>query len=163
MRVIHIIDTTVYLIILNVPHHDGIARKPLRPQIMQEFEKFCNEGNTLLLPFGTIIEAGTHISDSDNGRKFNLIKKFTQNVQDAISKKMPYTLCGIPRGSGAEIQILQWIRTYREYAQSGLSLVDSMSVDIFNEMKDIYPDDHVRIWSYDRVHLDGYDTHPMTD
>jgi len=157
LRTIHIIDTTVYLEILKVPKHIDENRYP---QTISQFEEFCNRGDTLLLPFGTIAEAGNHIADAVDGRRYGLIKKFVEDIIKAIRDETPYKVCGIPKGSTGLEDIQRWIIQYKNLAVSGVGMVDTMCIDVFNKMRLTFPNTRVRIWHYNHRHLEGYDTHP---
>ncbi len=157
MRTIHIIDTSVYLVILKVPNH--YTEDQFR-DTSEKLTQYVYNNDYLLLPFGTIIETGNHIADSLNGRRYGLIKKFIADIKAAIHDQTPYQLCGIPQVKNTNAQILQWLETFRDYAQSGASFADSMCIHAFNEQCKMYPYDRVRIWTYDRDHLKGYDSRP---
>ena len=157
MRTIHLIDTSVYLVILEVPEH--FTQDQLL-ETQSNFDLYQNNKDTLLLPFGTIIETGNHIADAKDGRRYDIGKKFAKDVKRAINEQTPYQLCGIPRGDKGLADFERWIEQFRELSQSGIGMVDTMCIDIFHTMQEMFPYDRVRIWSYDKRHLSSYDTHP---
>ena len=160
MKTLHIIDTSIYLDILRLPKHVNSEERLL--QTINDFEKYHKRMDDFILPFGTIIETGSHIADAVDGRRYNIINKFASDVECAIRDETPYRLVGIPQGVTGFNDVMRWIQQYRELAKGGLSLVDTMCIDVFNDVKENFPRCRVRIWSYDD-HLISYDTHPHSD
>lgn len=64
MSAICLIDTTIFLEILDVP------RKATRHEHMiLELQRKMEDGETLFLPMATILETGNHIAQNGDGRQ----------------------------------------------------------------------------------------------
>ncbi|MFM5322136.1 hypothetical protein ACET9O_21380 [Aeromonas caviae] len=62
MSAISIIDTSVFLNLLDVPNRNGE-----REQVYQAFSEYVELGATFILPMATIIETGNHIAQNGDG------------------------------------------------------------------------------------------------
>ncbi len=60
MSAISIIDTSVFLNLLDVPNRNGE-----REQVYQAFSEYVELGATFILPMATIIETGNHIARTE--------------------------------------------------------------------------------------------------
>ena len=159
MRTIHIIDTSIYLVILRIPNYyteDQLKETQLG---IREYMNKKND-HSLLLPFGTIIETGNHIANFRDGRKHQIIKRFVEDVRSSNNDESPYSIVGLPNSAGGSILLNQWIDEFEKNAHSGIGFVDGMCISIFHRMVQTFPQSRVRIWAYDRNHLNAYDHHP---
>lgn len=62
MSSICLIDTSIFLNLLNVPNCNE-----LNQEVIEDFETFVETGCTFLLPMVTIVETGNHIAQNGNG------------------------------------------------------------------------------------------------
>lgn len=60
--VIWIVDTSVFLNVLDVPHFNQ-----KRGEVLADFERRINNKDTFLLPITSVIETGNHIARFNNG------------------------------------------------------------------------------------------------
>ena len=83
--VIWIIDTSVFLNILDVPQFNQN-----REAVLQEFEDRINNEDTFLLPFASILEAGNHIAQLVNSaQRKKYAQVFCEQVNASIDGKAP--------------------------------------------------------------------------
>ena len=92
MSDIVLLDTSVYLNVLNVP---GFNQQ--RPDILDNFTSRVHNGDYFLLPMAAIWETGDHIADLANG---SLRRKFAEilvdDVRAALNGNAPYRATYFP-------------------------------------------------------------------
>jgi len=157
MKTVHIIDSSVYLVILNVPN---FCTPTQLNETLSLLKQYNDSNDEMLLPLGTIIETGNHIADSVNGRRYRIAEKFINDVKSSLREETPYKLCGIPKGDSWQRNLEEWFNSFKDLFQNGIGMVDSICISIWQQMKEKFPNYRVRIWAYDKRHLAGYDTHP---
>ena len=152
MSTIVLLDTTVYLNILDVPDLNQD-----RTDVLCEFEKKIKSADIFLLPFPVILETGNHIARlTDGQRRRTYAEKMIGNVKKALDGETPYRPSSFPERD----QFVTWLDDFPDWAMSnGSSLTD---LSIRNEWKntcDKHPFSRVQIWSLD-AHLSSYDRPP---
>ena len=152
MSMIVLLDTTIYLNVLNVP-----GRNQNRADVFREFEQKIKNCDTFLLPFPVILEAGNHIARIADGQgRRAYASKMVADVKEALDGKTPYRPSSFPERA----QFVTWLDDFPDWAMSnGSSLTD---LSIRNEWKntcDKHPFSRVQIWSLD-AHLSSYDRPP---
>lgn len=150
MSEIVLLDTTVYLNVLNVP-----GWNQQRESIWQEFEKRINRGDTFLLPMASIWETGNHIARlPDGGRRRQFAQDFVNELSSAFSGDAPYSATHFPDKS----ELLEWISDFPEYAmrnksenklREGISLADMAIIKEYDRTCKLNPRRTVSIWSLD--------------
>jgi hypothetical protein len=113
MSAIVLIDTSIYLNILDVP-----GRNQQRSAVLEQFEQRIKAADHLLLPAASIWETGNHISRLANGalrRRFAAI--FVANVCSAIAGETPYGPTQFPSGK----EFADWLQNLPESAQRNKS------------------------------------------
>lgn len=149
-----LIDTSVYLNILGIPE-----RCDQRTIVLANFERYVNEGASLLLPMGTIWETGRwigHLKGGDNAYRF--AKKFVEDVQQALKGDAPYNTTYMPEPE----EFQEWVRNFPESAKAGLSLPDHSIVQEYHKLrkKTAHKEPPIYIWSLDGIeetkHLAAY-------
>jgi hypothetical protein len=150
MKQIILVDTSVFLNILNVP---GFNQDRLN--VMIDLDKYikCTATN-LLLPIASIIETGNHISklpDGGNRRKFAGI--LCTQVIDAIDGSAPWQAMRPPTSD----DIRTWMTDFPDCAMRKLSMGDISIKCDWQKTCEMHPDDRVFIWTLDSD-LAQYDT-----
>jgi hypothetical protein len=158
MSEIVLIDTSVYLNVLDVP---GFNQE--REKIFAEFRQRIEHDAIFLLPLATIWETGNHISRLPNG---NLRRKYAQIFVDqigyAIEGKSPYRPTYFPD----QQTFRKWMVDYPGYAQrnktlrkttEGGSLSDLSIIWEWKQLCQRHPMSRVIIWSLD-IDLRHYDS-----
>jgi len=147
-----LIDTSIFLNVLNVPGRNGE-----REAVMATFAQEIQRGSTLLLPFATIVEMGSHLSrlaEGGNVRR-DYASRFVAQVQMARDGRAPWTVMRVPDAA----RLTGWLDDFPNSAMQGISLTDHTIIKEWEEQCELHPHRRVRIWSLD-VHLQGYDSHP---
>jgi hypothetical protein len=89
MGAICLIDTSIFLEILNVPHKASQSEL-----ILQELKEKIKAGESLFLPMATILETGNHIAKAkkvDGNQRRICAEKFVNQVTQALEGKSPFT------------------------------------------------------------------------
>ena len=149
MSSICLIDTSIFLNLLNVPKCNQD-----RALVMGDYEIYAQSGCTFLLPMATIIETGNHIAQNGDGtirRKTAL--RFVKEVKAALKGESPWSLTQFPNTA----EILLWIDNFPDLAgknkapdkYEGTSFGDLSIIEEFNKSCRRFPMSEVFIWSLD--------------
>ena len=158
MSAIILLDTSIYLNILNVPGCNMDTQ-----EVFDEFQKRINAKDTFLLPFATILETGNHISRIANGRTRRVwASKMVKDVEDALNGIAPYCPTSFPDRE----EFLSWLKAFPDHAMrtkkmkkdknEGGSLSDFTIIREWEKICEQNPMSRVSIWSLDED-LKGYD------
>jgi len=159
MSAVVLIDTSVYLNILNVPDNNQDYE-----QVDTDFTDMENDGDQFLLPLATIFETGNHIADLDNGRQRRAFAQLlVDDVCNSLTNNAPYTITQIPPTP----LFVKWLSEFPNYAmrnkQAKKAKEEGVSLSDFTIIKewDVQcaknpPPRRVRIWSLDSD-LSAYD------
>lgn len=152
MREIHLIDTTVFCNIMQIP---GMCSKLV--EMRAELQRLVAQpGTTLLLPTATIYETGNHIAQNGSGNQRRQVAHlFITQVQAAFSGNAPWA--PTPLQSPEEMTI--WMDQFPDYDMRGVGLGDLSIIKTYDQQRALHPNSRVRIWSYDSD-LAGYDRYP---
>ena len=158
MRDIVLLDTSVYLNVLNVP-----GRNQQREEVFNHFELRANNRDHFLLPMATIWETGNHISRLSTGTlRRQYAQQLTENVQAALNGEAPFRPTYFPDSS----IFAQWLQAFPDFAQrnkspektnEGISLSDLSIIKEWEQTRDRHSMSRVLIWSLDSD-LAAYDT-----
>lgn len=156
MSEIVLIDTSIYLNVLDVPGWNQD-----RADVLAEFKERIERSDSFLLPMASIWETGNHIADlPDGARRREYAIKLVDQVTLALNGGAPY----IPTHFPDKSEILLWISDFPEYAMrnksvekpnEGVSLAD---MSIIKEWERVCRQNSLRavlIWSLDSD-LSGY-------
>lgn len=144
-----LIDTSIYLNILNLPN-----RNQNREEVLNELSTRIERSDELLLPLVTIWEAGKHISRVNNGRhRRHFATVLITDVYKAHTGESPYSALEFPERE----EFLKWIRHFPDYAMrskspdrdEGLSLVDFSILKAKEKFETLSPHRTIEIWSLD--------------
>jgi len=149
MRKILILDTSVFMNILDIPRFNQH-----RNEVMAEFQAETKLLSSFYIPYGTILETGNHIAQ---------IKKPHSILM--FAEKFKKTLMGILNGeaeswaiigdSPDRKKIIQLLEDFPFKAQAGIGWVDATIIKEFEEQR--LGSQSVKIWSIDK-HLKGYES-----
>lgn len=151
MSCICIIDTSVFLNLLNVPN-----RNQYKHQVVRDFETYSDNGATFILPMATIIETGNHIAQNgDGGTRRKTAERFCKAVIGAFNGDAPYKPSDFPN----KAEILTWIDRFPNLAgqnktpqktTEGTSFGDLSIIEEFNKAVELtHRMTEVFIWSLD--------------
>lgn len=162
MSAIVLLDTSVYLNVLDVP-----GRNQWRIAILDEFAIRVENEDIFLLPMATIWETGNHVARLPNG---DLRRRFAQRLVDDVTKALdergvpPYQPTHFPERR----DFLGWLTEFPNHAQrnkeagkpgEGMSLADFSIMKEWERTCTLHPMSRVLIWSLD-ADLSAYDRKP---
>lgn len=150
MSSICIIDTTVFLNLLNVP-----GRNQDKDKVTASFKEYADLGATFILPMATIIETGNHIAQNgDGGTRRKTAQRFCKAVKGAFSGDAPYQPSEFPNST----EVLTWIDKFPDQAGAnkspqkigeGTSFGDLSIIEEFNKCVIRFSTREVFVWSLD--------------
>ncbi len=150
MSAICIIDTSIFLNILNVPN-----RNDKREEVLQSFKEYVELGATFILPMATIVETGNHIAQNgDGGTRRRVAETFCAQVEAALTDEAPYKISNFPKPT----EVLGWLNKFPDAAgqnkaptkpNEGTSFGDLSIIEEFNQSVAKYSMSEVFIWSLD--------------
>ncbi len=160
MSAIVLLDTSVYLNVLDVP---GFNQD--RDAVLDTFQAAIEAGDHFLLPLATVWETGNHIAglgDGQTRRRYG--KKLLDDVARAFNGDVPYRATHFPDRD----EFLRWLGDFpdavmrsksRHKLREGVSLADLSIIKEWGRNCNLHPMSRVRIWSLD-ADLAGYDRQP---
>jgi hypothetical protein len=161
MSAIVLLDTSVYLNVLDVP-----GNNQNRDAVFEEFDIKIRADDRFLLPFATILETGNHIADLPSGRiRRQFAQKLVDNVNLALQGDAPFRPTQFP----SRDEFLGWLSEFPDYAmrsktsrkpkEEGVSLTDLSIIKEWQRTCNLHSMSRVLIWSLDSD-LAGYDRIP---
>lgn len=145
-----IIDTSIFLNLLNVP-----GRNQEKNKVIKDFKEYAELGTSFILPMATIIETGNHIAQNgDGGTRRAVALRFCAAVKGAFNGAAPYRPSDFPRNS----EVNGWIDKFPDLAgqnktpektTEGTSFGDLSIIEEFNNCTAKFPMSEVFIWSLD--------------
>lgn len=149
MSSIYLIDTSIFLEILNVPNYNQH-----RASVLEDFKTYSLAGCTFLLPMATILETGNHIAQNGDGTmRRKTAKRFVKEVKEAFTGVAPWRPTTFPNTA----EILKWIDQFPDEAgknkahnkQEGTSFGDFSIIQEFHKSCEMFSMSEVFIWSLD--------------
>ena len=160
MSAIVLLDTSVYLNVLDVP---GFNQH--RQTVLDDFRKAIEQSDHFLLPLATVWETGNHIAHLPNGQqRRTFAQRLVDDVLRAFQRQTPYRATHFPERDEFEA----WLKDFPDKAMcnksstkttEGTSLADLSIIKEWERNCRLNPMSHVRIWSLD-MDLSGYDRRP---
>ena len=160
MSSVCIIDTSVFLNLLNVP-----GKNQDKESVVNSFTEYTQLGATFILPMATIIETGNHIAQNgDGGTRRKTAKRFCDAVKGAFNGDAPYQPSEFPNSA----EVLTWIDSFPDHAgrnksqhkpNEGTSFGDLSIIEEFNKCISRFPTREVFVWSLDSD-LNSYHQQP---
>lgn len=149
MKAVCLIDTSVFLPLLNVPGRDENHKA-----VLAEFKRLERQGTFFFLPLATILETANHIGYlRDGGERRKYAAFFAKNVIQAMDRVAPWRLIE----PLTEDELRDYLQDFPDYAMRGLSLSDLSIVKEYERQCALNQARRVFIWSFDRDDLKGYD------
>ena len=151
MSAICLIDTSIFVEVLNVPvkatqHREAL--RALREKIV------ANE--SLFLPMATILETGNHIAQNGDGnQRRQCAQRFVTQVQQALAGQSPFQPISFLRHEDLQ----QWLAEFPDSAMRGNGLGDLSIVHDWKRLCSQHSSRRVYIWSLDG-YLQGHDQQP---
>ncbi|MEG4989854.1 hypothetical protein QUB08_29535 [Microcoleus sp. BR0-C5] len=149
MSSICLIDTSIFLEILNVPNYNQH-----RASVLEDFKTYSQVGCTFLLPMATILETGNHIAQNGDGTlRRKTAKRFVEEVKKAFTGEAPWRPTTFP----STAEILEWIDQFPDEAgknkapnkQEGTSFGDLSIIQEYHKACNKFSMSEVFIWSLD--------------
>lgn len=150
MAPIYLIDTSVFLNILDVP-----SRNQDKAKVINDFKEYIELGCTFILPMATILETGNHIAQNGDGNtRRKTAYRFCTAVKDAFEGLAPYTPSEFPNS----VEILTWLDQFPDCAgknkspektNEGTSFGDLSIIKEFEKSKAKFAMSEIIIWSLD--------------
>lgn len=160
MSEIILIDTSIYMNILDVPGYNQ-----RRLGVLAEFESRIGRDDRFLLPMATVWESGNHIARlGDGGQRRRFARKLVEQVVKAADGEAPYRPIHFPDRK----EFIAWIKEFPDYAMrgksvakpgEGISLADLSIIKEWQRTKAMHGRRTVAIWSLDQD-LSGYRHEP---
>jgi hypothetical protein len=101
MSSIFLIDTSIFLNLINVP-----SCNQDREVVLEDFKTYSQSNCTFLLPMATIIETGNHIAQNGDGRvRRQVASRFVEMIKAAFKGEAPWQPTEFPDTT----KILEWI------------------------------------------------------
>lgn len=151
MSAIVLLDTSIYLNVLDVPGFSGE-----RTEVLNEFERAVRAGDRFLLPLASVWETGKHIAQLRDGRqRRQWAEHLTRDVRSAFEGSTPYSATHFAKREEFE----GWLASFPDAAAAGKSLADHSLIQEWQRNCELNPLRRVRIWSLDSD-LAGYDREP---
>jgi hypothetical protein len=150
MSAVCIIDTSVFLNLLNVP-----GKNQDKELIKQSFSEYVELGATFILPMATIIETGNHVAQNgDGGTRRDVAQRFCEAVKGAFNGQAPYRPSEFPNSA----EIMSWIDEFPDLAgrnkspqktNEGTSFGDLSIIEEYRKCVSRFSMSEVFIWSLD--------------
>ncbi|AYF88156.1 hypothetical protein D6Z43_13725 [Pseudomonas sp. DY-1] len=150
MSAICLIDTSIFLNILNVPGRNNEVA-----QVTQSYQEYVELGCTFILPMATILETGNHIAQNGNGAvRLCTAKRFCEAVAGAFSGEAPWRPSEFPNSS----EVTSWINEFPPLAgqnkspsktTEGTSFGDLSIIKEYEKCLRKFSMSEVFIWSLD--------------
>jgi len=151
MGAICLIDTSIFLEILNVPHKASQSEL-----ILQKLEEKIKAKESLFLPMATILETGNHIAQNGDGnQRRTCAEKFVDQVTKALEGKSPFT----PINFLKKEDLQGWLKEFPDQAMRGRGMGDLSIIHDWQKICDQNLGRRVYIWSLDK-HLKSYNRPP---
>lgn len=151
MSAVCLIDTSIFVEILNVPQKANNNQ-----QILDELKEKIENNEKLFLPLATILETGNHIARIQNGnQRRQYAKLFVNEVQKALNGESPFQ----PIQFIQREEMQQWLNEFPESAMQGHSLGDLSIINNYKRISERHKGMKVNIWSLDE-HLSAYSYTP---
>jgi hypothetical protein len=151
MTAVCLIDTTVFVEVLDVPVKAGRHKETL-----DELARRLKAQETLFLPMATILETGNHIGQNGDGNlRRRCAQRFVQRVMEALQGRSPFK----PTSFLQADDLCAWLAEFPDHAGRGSGLGDLSIVHDWMRLCQQNRGRRVYIWSLD-AHLASYDRAP---
>jgi hypothetical protein len=146
-----IIDTCIFLEILNVPGFNS-----RREEVIAAYKDFVKQGASFFLPMTAILETGNHIAKVNDGRlRRAAAERFVKQIKGALSGAAPWRPTPFPDRQ----EILGWIDSFADGVMKGPGFGDQTILHLWEKSCRDFPNRRVLIWTHDQD-LAGHDRIP---
>ena len=150
MSAVCLIDTSIFLNLLNVPGRNQEVSK-----VLDNWQSYVDLQCTFILPMATILETGNHIAQNGNGhtRRETAIR-FCRVVRGSFEGEAPYQPSEFPNSA----ELLSWLNEFPDLAgqnkspaklTEGTSFGDLSIIKEFEKCRSRFRMSEVFIWSLD--------------
>lgn len=144
-----IVDTSVLDELLNVP---GWANK--HAELLELFAIRQSANERFLLPLAVLFETGNHVAQvNDGGVRRKKAAHFVTFAHAALEGRSPF----VPTLFPSSAAVVTWLDGFPDFAMRGIGLADRSLIALWEEQRELHPQQRVYIWSLD-AQLTGYDT-----
>lgn len=153
MSAIYIVDTTVFLNILDVPEWNQN-----RNTVLADFKGRIEAGSRFQLPIAAIVETGNHIADiriRNGGHRRSYAEEFRDRVGKVLDGQPPWVVTPMPEAQ----KIRKWLADFPDYAMRGLGIANISIIHAWEEACKYNRGVRVTIWSL-HEELAAYDREP---
>ncbi|MGE8045860.1 hypothetical protein ACQKO6_16870 [Pseudomonas monteilii] len=151
MTAICLLDTSIFLEILNVP-----VKAQQHERIVEQLAERIRQKESLFLPMATILETGNHIGQNgDGGARRACAERFVIQVSKALAGGSPFKPISFLEAEELGV----WLREFPDHATGGSGLGDLSIIHDWTRLCSQNRARRVYIWSLD-VHLGSYDRPP---
>lgn len=150
MSSICLVDTSIFLNILNVPN-----RNNERNEILKQFQEYIELGFSFIIPMATVIETGNHIAQNGDGNTRREVAQFFVNtLEKTFTGEAPFRISKWLSQS----EIKAWLAEFPSHAQrnksstrttEGTSFGDLSIIKEFEQNCTKFPMSEIFIWSLD--------------
>ncbi len=150
MSAICLIDTSVFVNLLNVPNLNQEQER-----VIKDYQHYAELGCTFILPMATIIETGNHIAQNgDGGTRRRTAERFCEAVSAAFNGSAPWQPSDFPNTT----EILTWLNQFPNMAGQnksahrlgeGTSFGDLSIIEAFKKCAKRFSMSEVFVWSLD--------------
>lgn len=150
MSEICLIDTSIFLNLLNVP-----GRNQEKVQVVEDFKFYAEMEVTFILPMATILETGNHIAQNGNGSmRRDAANRFCTAIEGAFNGIAPYQPSEFPSSS----EVLVWLNQFPDHAgqnksptktTEGTSFGDLSIIKEYEKIRSKFSMSEIFIWSLD--------------
>jgi hypothetical protein len=148
MGAVCLIDTSVFVEILNVPQ-----KATQHKQIFQALKEKIEAKESLFLPMATILETGNHIAQNGDGNQRRQgAEKFVREVQKALKGESPFQPIRFLQSEDLQL----WLMEFPDSAMRGSGLGDLSIIHDWQKLCQQNQGRRVYIWSLDK-HLQNCD------
>jgi len=114
MNTVCLIDTSVFLNLLNVPNCNDD-----KEEVCKSFMEYTALDCTFILPMATILETGNHIAkNGDGGTRRKSAKRFCDSVKAAFNGEAPWKPSEFPKSR----EVMNWIDSFPDLAGQNKSV-----------------------------------------
>lgn len=146
--IIWIIDTSVFLNILDIPGSNSD-----RDQILIDFRTRIANNDSFSIPYVVLIESGNPIAKLQGDLKFIKAQQFIKTVRQAFNNEAPFKPLRFPDRES----FLDWLEGFPEMSSREIGFGDYSIIKDWEEQVSLFPAYSVRIWSLD-AGLQGYES-----
>jgi len=148
MTAICLLDTSVFVEILNVP-----GKATQHEVILTQLGERIRRRESLFLPMATILETGNHLGQNGDGHaRRRCAQRFVREVSTALAGQSPFKPISFLQAT----ELQAWLSEFPDHAMSGSGLGDLSIIQDWQRLCAQNRGRRVYIWSLDD-HLRAYD------